>query len=75
MDDTLSRLLPPELVDIVCRMVWDLRIKEVNRQVRENIIWIYLHKEEWKYTFMVSNNRNYYSGLEWFDWIGASHQS
>lgn len=73
MEYALRRFFPRELIDIICKMVWELRIKEVNKQIRENIIWIYLPHDEWHYTFMISNSRNYYSGLEFFEWAGASH--
>ena len=60
MNYVLSQYLPNELIDIIARKVWDLNINEVNRQVKNNIVWVRI---DGRSTFFTSNNSNYYECL------------
>lgn len=60
MDTILSKKLPPELVDIIARLVHEKNLKLVHEQLLHGVVWI-LHNGQ--PTFWVCNVYNRYSVL------------
>lgn len=61
MDLVLRSHLPIELVEIIMRMVHELNYIDVRHQLIYCITWIHYENE---YSYIISNNFNYYHLLD-----------
>jgi len=62
MDLVLRERLPLELVEIIMRYVWDMNMRDVGYIIKNNLVWI---RADESYSFIISENRNYYEPLLW----------
>ena len=74
MDAILMANLPLEIVEKISKEVHRLHLREVHKQLKYCVTWIYADKIGSSYCFIVSNNQNYYASLldnldqdEWID--------
>jgi len=61
MDRELRKRLPLELVEIIMYYIHRLNMEDILTQIRNCITWISCEDQ---YSFLISNNVNYYKILE-----------
>jgi hypothetical protein len=62
MDYVLSSILPPELVDIICKEVHRKNFRNCMSQIKYCVVKIYSPKDG-GFGFITSNNYNYFEAL------------
>lgn len=72
MDYVLSKNLPPELVDIICRDVHRRYMKDVCNEIQYNIVWILT--KQYKRSFLIGSfkTNQYYALLHYDSMIKQS---
>ena len=58
--------LPPEIWDIIYRDLHKSYMKDLQKEIIHNVVWIRLNKKlGFQYSFMVCRGNNYYKALDW----------
>ena len=75
MDYVLSRRLPVELVDIICRDVHRRYMKDICNEIKYNIVWIRLRNEMPSFLIGTFKYNRYYPLLDFDNIVGVTYIS